>query len=134
MLCRSVAGMLTHTGVPGLQPRMWSDQAKELTNSLSALKYRSVAMQAEVRLREALDRCNEVTGAHLQDSKTPHKLRTAVACQLMQELAELAGPFSTIIKSLCNEMVSLKLIITLFCYVAQTDSGRLSLPLFNISS
>lgn len=45
---------------------MWDQQASSLTNTLAMAQYRSVAMQTEVKLREALDRCNEVAGTHLQ--------------------------------------------------------------------
>jgi hypothetical protein len=84
---------------------MWGDQGTKVTERLTASKYRSVATQAEVKLREALDRCSELTGSHLEAEQKPHKLRTAVSCQLLQELSVLGGPFSGVLTTLCHELV-----------------------------
>jgi hypothetical protein len=110
-LCRASAApgskRLGSAGVPGLQLRAWGEQAADVTASLSDTRYRSVAVQAEIRLREALERCSAATGAHLDAGKvrTPHRLRTAVCSKLLQELSDLAGPFCGVLQTLCHELV-----------------------------
>ena len=99
---------LGHDHVPGLQVRLWGSQGSDILSSLTHSKYQSVVTELEVRLREALDKCDAATAAHLRtcsDERTPHKLRTAVCCQLLQELSKMAGPFCGVLKTLCQELV-----------------------------
>lgn len=91
--------------MPGLTLRVWGDQAAAVTKTLDKSHYRSVATQAEVKLREALDRCNELVGSHLVASDRPQKPRTAVCCKLLSELCPMAGPFRNILQTLCQELV-----------------------------
>jgi len=97
---------LGHDGVPGMTYRIWGDQAAEFTKqSGERARYRSVATHAEVKLKEALERCNEAIGAHLETERHPHKLRSAVCCKLFSELSRMAGPFNGILSTLCTELV-----------------------------
>ncbi|GFR44384.1 hypothetical protein Agub_g5604, partial [Astrephomene gubernaculifera] len=88
--------------------RGWSRQAKEITADLTASdKYKSLALHAEVRLAEALERCERVSpvGHTAAGEERPNKLRTAVACQLLGEFAELCGPFSGVLLRLREELL-----------------------------
>lgn len=99
-----------HDHVPGVQLRLWGSQGSDIFDSLSSPKHQSAVTELEVKLREALDKCNEATSAHLHEEGTergPHKLRTAVCCQLLQELSHMAGPYSGVLKKLCHELVRL---------------------------
>lgn len=81
-------------GVPrfSLEPRSWVQQAAEVTDGLlDASKYKSLAVYAEVRLAEALDRAaqacpNSIAGAAPEDCNEgqplPNPLGTAVCCQV----------------------------------------------------
>ncbi|KXZ49013.1 hypothetical protein GPECTOR_23g102 [Gonium pectorale] len=88
--------------------RPWSRQAKEITSDLTASdKYKSLALHAEVKLAEALERCERVspTTQTPTGEERPNKLRTAVACQLLGEFAELCGPFSGVLTTLRDELI-----------------------------
>lgn len=75
-----------------LEPRTWVQQAADVTDSLlDASKYKSLAVCAEVRLAEALDKAaqacpNSITGAAPEDcdegQPLPNPLATAVCCQV----------------------------------------------------
>lgn len=81
-------------GVPrfSLEPRSWVQQAAEVTEGLlDASKYKSLAVYAEVRLAEALDKAaqacpNSIAGAAPEDcdegQPLPNPLGTAVCCQV----------------------------------------------------
>ena len=107
--CRSEAAakLLGTAGVPGLQLRSWGEQATHITANLVQERHCSVATQLEVRLREALEQCNTAAAAHLTDEslRGPHKMRTAVCCHVLRELASLAGPFSGVLRTLSHELV-----------------------------
>ncbi|KAG2448090.1 hypothetical protein HYH02_007115 [Chlamydomonas schloesseri] len=88
--------------------RPWSRQAKEITSDLTASdKYKSLALHAEVKLAEALERCERVSPLthNAAGEERPNKLRTAVACQLLGEFAELCGPFSGVLTQLRDELL-----------------------------
>ncbi|KAG2431074.1 hypothetical protein HXX76_009607 [Chlamydomonas incerta] len=88
--------------------RSWSRQARDITSDLTASdKYKSLALHAEVKLAEALERCERVSPlAHTAaGEERPNKLRTAVACQLLGEFAELCGPFSGVLTQLRDELL-----------------------------
>jgi hypothetical protein len=75
-----------------LEPRTWVQQAADVTDSLlDASKYKSLAVYAEVRLAEALDKAaqacpNSIAGAAPEDCNEgqplPNPLATAVCCQV----------------------------------------------------
>jgi hypothetical protein len=68
-----------------LQPRDWSVQAADVTsNLLDASKYKSMALYAEVKLAEALDKAARACpDAADQDGQLlPNQLKTAVCCQV----------------------------------------------------
>ncbi|PNW73319.1 hypothetical protein CHLRE_14g627650v5 [Chlamydomonas reinhardtii] len=88
--------------------RSWSRQARDITSDLAASdKYKSLALHAEVKLAEALERCERVSPlAHTPaGEERPNKLRTAVACQLLGEFAELCGPFAGVLTRLRDELL-----------------------------
>lgn len=74
----------------------------------SSDKYKSLALHAEVKLAEALERCTRVcpTAYTSEGEEKPNKLKTAVCCQLLGEFAELCGPFSAVLRSIKDELVS----------------------------
>lgn len=62
---------------------------------------------AQVKLAEALERCERVSPATVTTGgeEKPNRLKTAVCCQLLGEFAALCGPFSGALKSLRDELV-----------------------------
>lgn len=68
-----------------MEAKSWDSQAKDITADIaSSDKYKSLVLHAEVKLAEALERCNRVqpiTYASTGEEK-PNKLRTAVCCQV----------------------------------------------------
>lgn len=68
-----------------MEAKTWDSQAKDITADIaSSDKYKSLVLHAEVKLAEALERCNRVqpvTYASTGEEK-PNKLRTAVCCQV----------------------------------------------------
>lgn len=75
-----------------LKPRTWVEQAADITDGLlDADKYKSLAVYAEVRFAEALDKAaqacpNSIAGAAPEDCEDgqplPNPLTTAVCCQV----------------------------------------------------
>eukprot|EP00198_Chlamydomonas_reinhardtii_P003464 XP_001692800.1 predicted protein [Chlamydomonas reinhardtii] len=64
--------------------RSWSRQARDITSDLAASdKYKSLALHAEVKLAEALERCERLLG----------------------EFAELCGPFAGVLTRLRDELL-----------------------------
>ena len=89
--------------------RTWDFQAREITADISTSdRYKSIALHAEVRLAEALEKAMRVspTTTFAAGEEKPNKLRTAVCCQLLGEFAELCGPFVNVLKTLRDELVS----------------------------
>jgi hypothetical protein len=89
--------------------RTWDFQAREITSDISTSdRYKSIALHAEVRLAEALEKAMRVspTSTSTSGEERPNKLRTAVCCQLLGEFSDLCGPFSTVLKTLRDELVS----------------------------
>lgn len=63
----------------------WESQAKDITADVtSSDKYKSIALHAEVKLAEALERCTRVLPTAYTDDgeEKPNKLKTAVCCQV----------------------------------------------------
>lgn len=63
-----------------------------------------------MRLAEALERCSQAGPPEwdeqlLGGGPPPNRLRTAICCQILGELAELAGPLSNVLTSLRAELV-----------------------------
>ncbi|GLC45208.1 hypothetical protein PLESTB_000724800 [Pleodorina starrii] len=114
--------------------RGWSRQAKEITSDLTASdKYKSLALHAEVKLAEALERCERVSPVSHTSSgeERPNKLRTAVACQLLGEFAEFCGPFSGVLTTLRDELLK-----AVYSWHYSSERGGLSfdqLPWFAVS-
>ncbi|EFJ52972.1 hypothetical protein VOLCADRAFT_102592 [Volvox carteri f. nagariensis] len=114
--------------------RGWSRQAKEITSDLTGSdKYKSLALHAEVKLAEALERCERVSPVTRSSSgeERPNKLRTAVACQLLGEFAELCGPFSGVLITLRDELLK-----AVYSWHYASERGGLSfdqLPWFAVS-
>ncbi|GFH10534.1 uncharacterized protein HaLaN_05861 [Haematococcus lacustris] len=70
---------------PGFEVKDWEAQARDITtDSASSEKFKSLALHAEVKLAEALERCNRVhpTVYSSEGEERPNKLRTAVSCQV----------------------------------------------------
>lgn len=81
----STSGGAGAAAVAAFDVRGWSRQAKDVTFELAGSeKYKSLALHAEVKLAEALERCERVcaTTRTAAGEERPNKLRTAVACQV----------------------------------------------------
>ncbi|KAG2492242.1 hypothetical protein HYH03_009486 [Edaphochlamys debaryana] len=129
-LAAAVAAAQTAT----FEVRSWSLQAKEITSDLaSSDKYKSLALHAEVKLAEALERCERVSPLATAPTgeERPNKLRTAVACQLLGEFAELCGPFAGVLATLRDELLK-----AIYSWHYASERGGLAfdqLPWFSVS-
>ena len=47
-------------------------------------KFRSLAVYADIKLQEALEKCNVITPAHVRDSNAPDRFRAACCLQVVQ--------------------------------------------------
>ncbi|KAF5835820.1 hypothetical protein DUNSADRAFT_6854 [Dunaliella salina] len=86
----------------------WAAQGRDITSEVTCSeKYKSLALHAEVKLAEALERCTRLCpDAYNSDGEEkPNKLKTAVCCQLLGEFAELCGPFGSALKTIRDELV-----------------------------
>ena len=61
----------------------WHDQGQELSQTQQPKRQLSVCIQLEVKLAEALDRCDSLSPPQADDDGQvlPNKLRTAVCCK-----------------------------------------------------
>ncbi|KAL6758088.1 hypothetical protein V8C86DRAFT_2608914 [Haematococcus lacustris] len=119
---------------PGFEVKDWEAQARDITtDSASSEKFKSLALHAEVKLAEALERCNRVhpTVYSSEGEERPNKLRTAVSCQLLGEFAELCGPFAQVLRHIRDELVK-----AIYSSVCASERGLLvfdQLPWFNVA-
>ncbi|GFH13853.1 uncharacterized protein HaLaN_09809 [Haematococcus lacustris] len=119
---------------PGFEVKDWEAQARDITTeSASSEKFKSLALHAEVKLAEALERCNRVhpTVYSSEGEERPNKLRTAVSCQLLGEFAELCGPFAQVLRHIRDELVK-----AIYSSVCASERGLLvfdQLPWFNVA-
>ncbi|KAF6254813.1 hypothetical protein COO60DRAFT_282105 [Scenedesmus sp. NREL 46B-D3] len=92
-----------------LEWRGWTLQAAAVTDDLGcdASRFKSLAVYAEVKLAEALDKAAKASPVALNEDgePLPNSLKTAVCCQLLGELAEFCGPFSSTLLRLRNELL-----------------------------
>ena len=76
-----MGGLVTLDGMR----RGWESQAKDVTGDLATSeKFVSIALHAEVKLKEALERCMRVSPPALAPGgeEKPNRLKTAVCCQV----------------------------------------------------
>ncbi len=69
----------------GMEIKGWESQARDIVFDITQSdKYKSVALHAEVKLAEALERCTRVcpTAYAPGGEEKPNKLKTAVCCQV----------------------------------------------------
>jgi len=88
--------------------KTWETQAKDIIADVTLSdKYKSLALHAEVKFAEALERCMRVQppAYTANGEEKPSKLKTAVCCQLLGEFAELCGPFASVLKNLRDELI-----------------------------
>lgn len=88
-----------------MKARSWKQQSEAITGQLKDPKSRSPSIKAHIRLQEALHQCNMISGCRDGTSDKPNRLRTAVSCKLLEELAVLAGPYASMLQILCKELV-----------------------------
>lgn len=91
-----------------MEVKDWESQARDITADVtSSDKYKSIALHAEVKLAEALERCTRVcpTAYTPEGDEKPNKLKTAVCCQLLGEFADLCGPFAGVLRSIKTELI-----------------------------
>lgn len=75
----------TSTASNGLEVKSWERQARDITRDISSSdKYKSLALHAEVKLAESLERCERVCASTFTPAgeAKPNKLKTAVCCQV----------------------------------------------------
>ena len=92
------------TGLPpSIVTNTWKSQAKASVEGTTDARYRSAALQCEVKLAEALSKAPEQELSP-NDEVRPQHLRTAVCIELMGELCEMAGPFGSVLQSIREEL------------------------------
>lgn len=78
----------SHSGITNRHARTqdWHAQGQELTGSHQPKRQLSVCIQLEVKLAEALDKCDSLCPPQADDhgQLRPNKLRTAVCCKVRQ--------------------------------------------------
>ena len=84
----------------------WKSQAKASVEGTSETRYRSAAVQVEVKLAEALSRAPEQEIRPNEDHARPDRFRTAVCIEILGELCDLAGPFGPVLESIRKELAS----------------------------
>ncbi|KAK9823405.1 hypothetical protein WJX72_002526 [[Myrmecia] bisecta] len=105
-----------------LSTQDWQAQAEQLTQGVNAPSYRSLAVYAQVKLTEALDKCDQASPPRLAEDDTvlPDRLRTAVCCQLLAELCGMCGAFAPVLRTIQQELVK-----AIYSDYYVSDSGRL---------
>ncbi|MEW5314025.1 MAG: hypothetical protein WDW38_005553 [Sanguina aurantia] len=121
------------TAGPSLNVKNWQSQGTDITRELTGSeRFQSLALHAEVKLTEALERAERVSPATmLNGEERPNKLRTAVCCQLLAEFAELCGPFGSVLRSIREELVK-----SVFSGYYASERGALvfdQLPWFSVA-
>ena len=75
---------------PPIKTRTWENQADEvMSDGATTEKFRSLAVYADIKLQEALEKCNVITPAHVRDENTPDRFRSACCLQVQ--------PYSTML-------------------------------------
>lgn len=112
--------------------RSWHNQAKVSADDSGAyLKYKSVSVQAEVKLLELLDKCLDRQSRLDVASSSPDKIRTALCCTLLAELADVLGPFKSVIS-----IVQAELVRAIYSQEYSSETGDLmfdQLPWFSVA-
>ena len=69
--------------------KTWDLQARDITIDISSSeRYKSIALHAEVKLAEALEKCLKVSPTAFSQvgEEQPNKLKTAVCCQVRYKI------------------------------------------------
>ena len=82
----------------------WKSQAKASVEGTTDARYRSAALQCEVKLAEALSKAPEQDIEPKEGGVRPQHFRTAVCIELLGELCEMAGPFGSVLQSIREEL------------------------------
>lgn len=119
------------TGLPpSIVTNTWKSQAKASVEGTTDARYRSAALQCEVKLAEALSKAPEQEIHPNEDHVRPQHFRTAVCVELMGELCELAGPFGSVLQSIREELA-----LSIYSDYYQAGSDALAfdqLPYFTV--
>jgi hypothetical protein len=120
------------TGLPpSIVTNTWKSQAKASVEGTTDARYRSAALQCEVKLAEALCKAPERETKPNEDHVRPEQFRTAVCMELMGELCEMAGPFGSVLQSIREELAK-----AIYSDYYQSGSGTLAfdqLPFFTVA-
>lgn len=96
-------------GLPSVKMQDWQAQAASSVKEVTMEKFRSVALYAEVKLAEALNRVRaakiKASGGEMPDEEGPDRLRTAVCVQILCELCEMTGPLAPVLAKIRDELV-----------------------------
>lgn len=84
----------------------WESQAKASVAGLKDTKFRSPALSLEVKLLEALGRGRTPAAGSDEDAALPNALKAAVCLELLHELEQVLGPFSSILGILRTELAN----------------------------
>ncbi|KAL0056403.1 hypothetical protein WJX82_010947 [Trebouxia sp. C0006] len=99
----------SHSGSTNRHARTqdWHAQGQELTGIHQPKRQLSVCIQLEVKLAEALDKCDSLCPPQADDhgQLLPNKLRTAVCCKVLTDLCNVSGPFSKVLRTVRTELV-----------------------------
>jgi len=91
---------------PPIKTRTWQLQADEvMADSTSTEKFRSLAVYAEMKLQEVLEKCSEITPPQARKSEhAPDRFRAACCLQLLSELCMFVGPFENTLAKIKEEL------------------------------
>ena len=68
---------------PPIKTRTWENQADDvMSDGATTEKFRSLAVYADIKLQEALEKCNEITPAHVREENAPDRFRSACCLQV----------------------------------------------------
>lgn len=89
---------------PDIRRNDWRAQAKSSVDGVRDEKYRSNALRIEVKLAEVLALTPPGEPRALEDHPGPDKFRTAACMELLGDLCDIAGPFSTPLRTIREEL------------------------------
>jgi hypothetical protein len=78
-----------------VKTRSWDAQATEvMADASSTERFRSLAVYADIKLQEALDKCNGITPAHARDEGAPDRFRAACCLQVLCQIIKIWSPIA----------------------------------------
>jgi len=107
---------------PPVKTRNWDAQASEVMADASTTeRFRSLAVYADIKLQEALDKCNDITPAHARTEGAPDRFRAACCLQLLNELCAFVGPFEHTLRRIKEELA-----LSIYSEYYSSEGGNLA--------